>query len=205
MPPKEQQAPLEPVGQAVAGAAHPVPQGRRGVRPLILLCCAVVAGALVAGAAGIRSGDADENVLRGFQIRVLSIGQAAAENRMDGALAALQALEQDLGDAAAHGRLSASRYRSIENALSAVRTDLATQVAAASAAVPPDAAPNAVTPAPALAGAGQDQTAPVEPAVPAVAPAPAPAPEESAPDAPGQDRAEAAKEAKGKGKGPGKP
>ncbi|WP_142032899.1 hypothetical protein [Arthrobacter sp. SLBN-112] len=197
---------MEPVRPAMAGPAQSVPQGRRGARALIVLCCAVVAAALVAGAAGIRSGDADENVLRGFQIRVLSISQAAAENRMDGALAALHALEKDLGDAAANGRLSASRYRSIENALSAVRTDLATQVAAASAAAPPDTVADAVAPAPALAGTGQDQPAPVEPAVPAVAPAPAaPAPEETAPEAPAQERSEAAKEAKGKGKGPGKP
>ncbi|MGN7148265.1 hypothetical protein ACTHQ6_04620 [Arthrobacter sp. SAFR-179] len=197
---------MEQVQPVAAGAAQSVPQGRPGARALIVLCCALVAAALVGGAAGIRSGDADENVLRGFQIRVLSISQAAAENRMDGALAALHALEKDLGDAAANGRLSASRYRSIENALSAVRTDLATQVAAASAAAPPVTAPDAVTPVPALAGTGQDQVAPVEPAVPAVAPAPAaPAPGESAPEAPGQERAEAAKEAKGKGKGPGKP
>jgi hypothetical protein len=169
----------------------------------MLLCCAVVAAALVAGASGIRSGDADENVLRGFQIRVLSISQAAAENRMDGALAALQALEKDLGDAAANGRLSASRYRSIENALSVVRTDLATQVAAASAAASPDTAPGAVSADPALAGTGQDQAAPVEPAVPAVAPAPVPA--DSAPQAPGPEHQDTAKEAKGKGKGQGKP
>ncbi|MDQ0825938.1 hypothetical protein QFZ60_002111 [Arthrobacter sp. B2I5] len=197
---------MEPEAVAVPGAVKPVPEARRGARTLIVLCSAVLAAALVAGAAGIRSGDADENVLRGFQIRVLSISQAAAENRMDGALAALQALEKDLGDAAANGRLSASRYRSIENALSAVRTDLATQVAAAAPAAPPAAAPDAVAPAPALAGTGQEQAAPVEAAVPAVAPAPAaPAPEESAPEAPGQERSEAAKEAKGKGKGPGKP
>jgi hypothetical protein len=181
---------------------------------LIRLCCAVVTAALVAGAAGIRSGDADENVLRGFQIRVLSISQAAAEDRVDGALAALQALEKDLGDAAAGGRLSAARYRSIANALSAVRADLATQVAAASAAASPGTAPDAVTPAPVLAGTGQEP-APVEPAVPAVAPAPAPAsgdaasedaaPQDSAPAAPAQERPDAAKEAKGKGKGQGKP
>lgn len=169
----------------------------------MLLCCAVVAAALVAGASGIRSGDADENVLRGFQIRVLSISQAAAENRMDGALAALQALEKDLGDAAANGRLSASRYRSIENALSVVRTDLATQVAAASAAASPDTAPGAVSPDPALAGTGQNQAAPVDPPVPAVAPAPVPA--DSAPQAPGPEHQDTAKEAKGKGKGQGKP
>jgi hypothetical protein len=197
---------MEPEAVAVPGAVKPVPEARRGARTLIVLCSAVLAAALVAGAAGIRSGDADENVLRGFQIRVLSISQAAAENRMDGALAALQALEKDLGDAAANGRLSASRYRSIENALTAVRTDLATQVAAAAPAAPPAMAPDAVAPAPALAGTGQEHAAPVEPAVPAVAPAPAaPAPEESAPEAPGQERSEAAKEAKGKGKGPGKP
>lgn len=209
MPPKLQPL-LERMPASPAGTADPVPRRRNGASVLILLCCAVVTAALVAGAAGIRSGDADENVLRGFQIRVLSISQAAAENRMDGALAALQALERDLGDAAADGRLSAARYRSIENALSAVRTDLATQVAAAAAPASPGTAPDAVAPAPVLAGTGQDQAAPVEPAAPAVAPVPAPAtedaaPQDSAPAAPAQERPDAAKEAKGKGKGQGKP
>lgn len=197
--PLEAQAPLEPVLTPRPRAESPAPRRRHGVRALMLLCCAVVAAALVAGAAGLRSGDADDTVLRGFQIRVLSISQAAAENRMDGALAALQALENDLGAAAANGRLSVSRYRSIENALSVVRTDLATQVAAASR----DTAPGAGTPDPALAGTGQNQSAPVEPAVPAAAPAPVL--EDSAPQAPGPEHSDTAKEAKGKGKGQGKP
>ncbi|UUL75360.1 hypothetical protein NG819_14160 [Pseudarthrobacter sp. Fe7] len=166
---------------------------------MIFLCCAVVAAALVAGAAGVRPSDADDDVLRGFQIRVLSIGQAASENRMDGALAALQALERDLGDAAAAGRVSAARYRGIENALSAVRADIATQVAGASAASPVTE-PDAGTVAPDLAGTAEDAPAAAVPVVPAVAPAPA-----AAPEAPGSQRSDTAKEAKGKGKGQGKP
>ncbi len=186
--------------------ASPAPHRRRRVRGLIALCCTLVAAALVVGAAGIRSADADENVLRGFQIRVLSISQAAAENRMDGALAALQALEKDLGDAAAAGRLSAARYRGIETALSAVKSDIATKVAAAASPSTPQ--PQAASPArpdtAQLADTAQREPvpAPVEPAVPAVAPAPAPAA-----DVPGGQRSDTAKEAKdkNKGKGQGKP
>ena len=195
MPPEVQ----KPAGPEAAGASAPVTR-RRGVRALMVLCGAVLAAALVAGAAAVHPADTDANVLRGFQIRVLSISQAASENRMDGALAALQALEKDLGEAAAAGRVSAARYRGIENALSAVRADIATQVAAASAAEPPAAAPEAGAAAPALADTAQDGPSPADPVVPAVAPAPAPAPE-----APGSQRSDTAKEAKGKGKSQGKP
>lgn len=195
MPPEVE----KPAGPAPAGASISVPRRRR-VRALIVLCCAVVAAALVAGAAAVQPGDSDGNVLRGFQVRVLSISQAASENRMDGALAALQALEKDLGEAAAAGRVSAARYRGIENALAAVRADIATQVAAAAAPAPPAEEPNAGAVAPALADTAKDTPAPVEPVVPADAPAPAAAPKE-----PGSQHPDTAKEAKGKGKGQGKP
>ncbi|WP_303695336.1 hypothetical protein [Arthrobacter sp. DNA4] len=156
--------------------------------------------ALVAGAAAARPGGTDDDVLRGFQIRVLSISQAASENRMDGALAALQALEKDLGEAAAAGRVSAARYRGIEDALSAVRADIATEVAAASAPAAPAPDGAAPAPAPALADTAGTGPSPVAPVVEAVAPAPAPAPE-----APGSQRSDTAKEAKGKGRSQGKP
>lgn len=197
---------MEPVQRAAVtapGAGRvPLPR-RRGTRALLLLCCALVAAAVVAGASGVRSTDTDGNVLRGFQIRVLSISQAAAENRMDGALAALQALEKDLGDAAAAGRLSAARYRGIEAALSAVRADLTRQVAAAAPAAPPAGEGQAGTASTALADTATQQgpaSTPVDPAVPAAASAPAP--DVKAPGAQGQDTA---KEAKAKGKGAGKP
>lgn len=194
MPPE-----LKPAGPAAAGAPTPAPRRRR-VRALLVLCCAVLACGLVAGAAGVQSGDTDNSVLHGFQIRVLSISQAASENRMDGALAALQALEKDLGEAASAGRISAARYRGIEDALSAVRADIATQVAAASTA--PPAVAEDTSAAPALADTAQDGPAAAEPVVPAVVPAPAPAP---AKDAPGSQRSDTAKEAKGKAKGQAKP
>src|SRR5438045_1405467 len=173
MPP-DVETPSGPHLTGEPGGVHPVPRRRRGNRALIVLCCAAVTGALVAGAAGVRPADDDANILRGFQVRVLSISQAAAEDRMDGALAALQALEKDLGDAAAAGRLSAARYRGIETALAAVRSDIATQVASASAAAStvPESSPSnpaLADPAltdPALAGTAQNQPAPAEPAVP---------------------------------------
>ncbi|MFP5310895.1 MAG: hypothetical protein ACLGH7_00550 [Actinomycetes bacterium] len=173
---------------------------RRASRALLVICCAAVAAALLAGAAGIRSAGTDANVLRGFQIRVLSISQAAAENRMDGALAALQALEKDLDQAAASGRLTAARYRGIDNALSAVRSDIAAHVAAASAEAAPSTAPEAEAEVPAVAGTAPAEPAVGEAAVPAVAPAPAPA----AAGAPGSHGRDTAKEARGKGKDQGK-
>ena len=179
-------------------AAAPVRRPR--TRALIVLCCTLAAAALVAGAAGFRAADTDETVLRGFQIRVLSISQAAAENRMDGALAALQALEKDLGDAAAAGRLSAARYRGIETALSAVKADITRQVAAV--APPATPAPDQDAAAPTLAGTAASEPAPApapaDAAVPAVAPAPAPAAE-----VPGTQRSDTAKEAKDRNKGKG--
>jgi hypothetical protein len=149
---------------------------------------------------GFRSPDSDEATLRGFQIRVLNISQAAAESRMDGALAALQALEKDLDAAARDGRISAPRLLGIETALEAVRTDITGQLAApapssgtAGLAGPPVAAPVDPT---------VTQTQPIQPVsgeqAPAPQPVPVPAAQEAAPP-------EAAKDAKGKGKGQGKP
>ncbi|MEW1811733.1 hypothetical protein AB0284_13600 [Pseudarthrobacter phenanthrenivorans] len=190
----------------LSATAHPTAGTRRGVRGVVILCCALLAGLLVAGAAGFRPGVSEESVLRGFQVRVLSISQAAAENRMDGALAALQALEKDLNEAAAAGRLSAARYRGIETALAAVRADIATQVAAAAPAAPTATAPNAAGAAPPLAETAGTNPAPAAPEVPAAAPEPAPAPQ--GPGSQAQDGSQGqdvAKEAKGKGKGQGKP
>lgn len=167
------------------------------VRAAILLCVAALAAALVAGAAAVRPPDADATTLRGFQVRVLSISQAVAENRTDGALAALQGLEKDLNDAAATGRLSAARYRGIASALEAVRADLATQVAAAAPVA------EAGAPAPAQADTSPPEPQPQEAAIPAVAPAPAQAPAESSD--PGSSLPGKAREDKGKGRGQGKP
>ena len=202
MPPRVEPAAVN-VPTAEAGEARPAPARRRRAHALIILCCTLVAAALVAGAAGTRPVD-DDSVLRGFQIRVLSISQAAAENRLDGALTALQALEKDLGDAAGAGRLSAARYRGIETALSAVKSDIAGQVAAAAslALQEPDAGASGLADPVQPAVVAQSEPAPAAPAVPAVAPA-------TAPDVkgPGSQRSDTAKEAKdkNKGKGQGKP
>lgn len=183
---------------AAEGAAAPVAHRNPAARAGILLCVAALAAALVAGAAAVRPPDADATTLRGFQVRVLSISQAVAENRTDGALAALQGLEKDLNDAAATGRLSAARYRGIASALEAVRADLATQVAAAAPVA------EAGAPAPAQAAdTSPQEPQPQEAAVPAVAPAPAQAPAESSD--PGSSLPGKAKEDKGKGRGQGKP
>jgi hypothetical protein len=169
---------------------------RRGTRALVLVCIAVAAS-LVAGAAAIGPGRTDQGLLRGFQIRVLGISQAAAENRMDGALSALEALEKDLGEAAADGRLSPERYNGIEAALASVRADIAANVAAAA---PPEAPQADPAGGDLSGGPGDTGSVPAEPAVAAVAPEPVPAA-----DPPGAGRSNTAKEAKGKAKGQGKP
>ncbi|HEU4666525.1 MAG TPA: hypothetical protein VFS79_02595 [Arthrobacter sp.] len=137
--------------------------------------------------------------LQGFQIRVLNVTQAAAENRLDGALAALDALEKDLEAAAGGGLVSASRYRGIEAALATVRADITRNIEAqaAAAAVATAAAVAADTPTADAAGA---QPEPLQPQseTPAAAPSPVPAPQ-------GPELPDAAKDAKGKGKGVGKP
>ncbi|WP_285243135.1 hypothetical protein [Pseudarthrobacter sp. fls2-241-R2A-127] len=178
-------------------AAAPGAQGRRrGTRVLILVGIAVAAS-LVAGAAASGPGRTDQGLLRGFQIRVLGISQAAAEDRMDGALSALQALEKDLGEAAADGRISPERYNGIESALGSVRADISARVAAAARPEAPAADPPGVDLSGAPAGTGTD---PAEPAVAAVAQEPAPVA-----NVPGAGRSAASKEAKGKAKGQGKP
>ncbi|MCU1566156.1 MAG: hypothetical protein JWQ56_1093 [Pseudarthrobacter sp.] len=161
-----------------------------------LVTAACVAGALYAASPLLQPADSDAATLRGLQIRVMNISQAAAENRMDGALAALEALEKDLNDAAGQGLISLSRYRGIDSAVEAVRADITRQLAAASAAAAetPAATPSDTSTAQA---AVQPQQAPqVEPVQPAVVPAPVPAPVQQQPVLPG-----AAKEVKGKGKG----
>lgn len=164
----------------------------------VLAAAAVAAGAFL-GSPAFRGPDSDEATLQGFQIRVLNVTQAAAENRLDGALAALDALEKDLEAAAGGGLVSVSRYRGIEAALSAVRADITRNIEAqaAAAAVATAAAVAAETPT-ADAAATQPQPLQPQPETPAVAPLPETAPQ-------GPELPDAAKDAKGKGKGAGKP
>ncbi len=185
-----------------SGPARTTASRRVAAAVTALAVAGAVAALIVVGVMGLRIPDSDEATLRGFQIRVLSISQAAAESRMDGALAALQALEEDLDAAARDGRISAPRLRGIEAALEAVRTEIAGQLAA------PSPVPTAGT----AEVAGPPVAAPVDPAVPqtqplqpvsgeqaaAPQPVPVPATQQEAPP-------EAAKDAKGKGKGQGKP
>lgn len=135
-----------------------VPGGRRAAVALLAL---LAAGAIAfAAVPALRNAEPNEEALRGFQIRVLAITQAVAENRIDGALDALAALEDDLDEAAGSGLISAARFRGIDAALEAVRADLMREAdagaAAAKAAVvapspsaPPTPAPTVVSPVPA--------------------------------------------------------
>ena len=95
---------------------------------IAVLLAAGLTAASLAVYQGQQAGDTDQATLRGFQIRVLSISQAAAENRLEGALAALQGLEDDLDRAALDGRITAPRLRGIESALGAVRADITGQL-----------------------------------------------------------------------------
>ncbi|MEV8081955.1 hypothetical protein [Pseudarthrobacter oxydans] len=177
---------------------------------------AAAAAALVAGAVSVSPGMAgagsDEATLRGFQIRVLNVTQAAAENRLVGVLDALDALERDLDLAAGQGSISAARYRGIDAALEAVRADVtrtltaqsasaADAAAAVTAAETPTVDITAPEPAPAPETQPvQPQPVQLQPEAPAAVPGPEPEPapqEQNLPDA--------AKEAREKGKGAGKP
>jgi hypothetical protein len=156
-------------------------------------CLAVV---LYAASPLLRPQDSDAGTLRGLQVRVLNISQAAAENRMDGALTALEALEKDLNDAAGQGLISLSRYRGIEAAVEDVRADITGQLAAASAPAPEVPAPAASEPSPADVTVEPAPAPAPEPEQPVVVPVPAPAPVQQEPALP-----DPAKESKGKGKG----
>lgn len=180
----------------------------------MLASAALVAGAVTASS-GLGGTGSEGATLRGFQIRVLNVSQAAAENRLDGALDALEALERDLDRAAGEGLISAARYRGIDTALEAVRADVTRSLTAqASAAAEAQAAVsaaqaatvNVTAPGPEPVPAPQPVQLPAE--APAVAPAPEPEPgaqEEPEPAAQEKDVPDAAKEAKGKAKGAGKP
>ncbi|WP_455835751.1 hypothetical protein [Pseudarthrobacter siccitolerans] len=190
---------MPPEAPASAGATDGAVPGRRRFRlwraAVLLVSAACVAGVLYAASPLLRPADSDAATLRGLQIRVLNISQAAAENRMDGALAALEALEKDLNDAAGQGLISLSRYRGIDAAVEAVRVDITGQLAAAAAASAEAPAATASDTSPPGA-AVQPQPAPqVQPEQPAVIPVPVPAPVQQQPVLP-----DAAKEAKGKGK-----
>ena len=161
-----------------------------------LVTAACVAGALYAASPLLQPADSDAATLRGLQIRVLNISQAAAENRMDGALAALEALEKDLNDAAGQGLISLSRYRGIDAAVEAVRADINGQLAATAAATAAEApAATASVTSPSEEAVQPQQAPQTEPQQPAIIPVPAPAPVQQQPVLP-----DPAKEAKGKGK-----
>lgn len=183
-----------------------------------VVAAAGLAAALFTATSLWRPVDSDQGTLRGLQVRVLTISQAAAENRLDGALAALDALEKDLNDAAGQGQISLSRYRGIEAAVESVRTDITNQLAAVSSVVVAPTGSAAET-APATPGpveaqlavqTGAQAPAMVPPPVPAPAPAPVPVPAPAPVPVPASAQEEPdlpapAREAKEKGKGQGKP
>lgn len=182
-------------------------QGRGTIRATAAVLAAAVAAAVIVAAAfvGFRAPDSDGVTLRGFQIRVLSISQAAAEDRMDGALAALQALEKDLDLAARDGRISAPRLRGIETALESVRAEISGQLASRAAAAETAAAEE--TPLAAGDHAALVQSQPIQPVAGVPVIGQSPAVPEPVP-APGKQKAalpDAAKDAKGQGKGQGRP
>ena len=185
-----------------------LPGGRAAVSALLALAAA--AAITMAAFVAFPAADADRATLRGFQIRVLNISQAASEDRLPGALAALQALEADVQAAFIEGRLSASRHHGIDAALDAVRADVNGLLAqagsaaeAASVAAPDSTAQGSAAGTATAAAPGMTTTAPPEevaapvvvvPEEPVPAPGPAGAQEAARPDIPGD---------KGQGKGRG--
>jgi hypothetical protein len=194
------EAPARDIASAEASAAGPRLDGRRWLGTAsVLLAVAVVAATLYAASLLLRPVDSDQGTLRGLQIRVLNISQAAAESRMDGALAALDALEKDLDDAAGQGLISLPRYRGIEAAVKTVRADIAGRIEAVSkAAAEVPAAGSAGTPASPVPAEAQ-QPVEVDAQPPAVVSVPVPVTIQDGPAAP-----EPAKGAKAKGKDKGK-
>lgn len=174
-----------------AGRVFP-PGGRRTAAFIAFLAAGALA---LAAIPALRNAEPNEAALRGLRIRVLAITQAAAEDRIDGALDALAALERDLDEAAGSGLISAARFKGIDAALEAVRADLMRESdAGAAAAKTSVAAPSpTATPTPTISS---PPPAPI-PAQPGVVQAPEPA----AKPGPPAD----VQEPKGKAKGAGKP
>ncbi|MFJ5859948.1 hypothetical protein ACIQCM_00845 [Pseudarthrobacter sp. NPDC092439] len=188
--------------QDSAPAVVPRPAGRvlaPGGRRAALAFLALLAAAAIAMAAipALRNAEPNDTALRGLQIRVLALTQAAAENRIDGALDALAALERDLDEAASSGLISDARFKGIDAALEAVRADLMREADAGAAAAKAAVAAVSPTPTPTPATA-PPAPAPV-PEQPVVVQEPAPNP--AAKPGPPAD----AQEPKGKAKGAGKP
>ncbi|TLM86558.1 hypothetical protein FDW83_02100 [Pseudarthrobacter sp. NamE2] len=193
-----------PAEAAGSSPTRPAPPRTALATAAAVAAALAVAAVVLVASGGFRTADSDETTLRGFQIRVLSISQAAAENRMDGALAALQALEADLDSAARDGRISAPRLRGIELALASVRADITGHLTSQAAL-----AGTTAVPAPAEAVAAETVPLPetIQPEQPeagegveVIVPPPVPAQQEQGAGVP-----DAAKENKGKGKGNGKP
>lgn len=138
---------------------------RFGRHRALAFAAALVLAASLAGCATPDAGLQRETA-RQLQERVLSVGQAAADNDHAAALKALERLESDLSDASANGRVSEDRRRSIMTAVAAVRADLTAAEAEARAAV--DAAEQAKADADAAEKAARETSVPV---VPAPAPA----------------------------------
>lgn len=212
---------MPPETQPRYNGAHGMPRLKRLLSwqaAAAVVAAAGLAAALFTVTSLWRPVDSDQGTLRGLQVRVLTISQAAAENRLDGALAALDALEKDLNDAAGQGQISLSRYRGIEAAVESVRTDITNQLAAVSSVVVAPTGSAAET-APATPGpveaqlavqTGAQAPAMVPPPVPAPAPAPVPVPAPAPVPVPASAQEEPdlpapAREAKEKGKGQGKP
>ncbi|MFD5277677.1 hypothetical protein ACFWIX_08975 [Pseudarthrobacter sp. NPDC058362] len=174
-----------------------VPGGRRAAVALLTL---LAAGAIaLAAIPALRNAEPDDAALRGLQIRVLAISQAAAENRIDGALDALAALERDLDEAAGSGLVSAARFRGIDAALEAVRADLMREADAGAAAAKAAVAAASPSPTPAPAPTVASLVPAPIPQQPGAVQEPAPVP--AAKPGPPAD----VQEPKGKAKGAGKP
>lgn len=173
----------------------------RGQRGIIAFLAIVAAAAIaVAVIPSLRNTEPHEAALRGLQIRVLAITQAAAENRIDSALDALAALERDLDEAAGSGLISAARFKGIDAALEAVRADLAREADAAAATTAKTAVTAASpTPVPATTTASPVPAPLPIPEQPGTVQEPAPVP--AAKPGPPAD----VQEPKGKAKGAGKP
>lgn len=157
-------------------------RSRFGTARVMPVAAALLLAASLAGCGPAETG-LQQDAARQLQERVMGVSQAAAANDHAAALSTLEALEADLAAAATNGQVSEDRRRSITAAVGAVRTDLASAVAAAEAA-----AAKAAAEAAAAEKAKADADAAAKAAQEAdVAPAPAETPKGGAGKGKGRD------------------
>jgi hypothetical protein len=183
---------------------------KRDSRLVSLGLAAVLTLGLAGSCAATSTSQLQDAALPALRETVLEISEAAAAGDFASARTRLDALESELQDAAAEGRLTFARYLSISKALEGVRAETEAAIAAGAAVTAAASAAPSATAEPAPAPDGPAPAAPVLPAPIPAAPVPAapvlPAEPGGAGSGPGnsEQNGSGGRDPTGSGKGDGK-